>query len=267
MAALIACTSHTNNGRHSDHWFPAPLLKLFSDTLSGLVIIEPTCLYCTICSYQAPLSVRPSVQLDNKDSSAYLGKGSQWRFQPDCLPFSLSLFKGFRHFGMTDGVKLDVHLHEFPKLYAISAIHEGSALYRVLTQPVGRFPGKSIISLCPFSDPDIAQMGLLTLDNSHQMSSAGLWTLNEYSQTSICHIFFSYFLNVLKLADILSQSCPKSALLHRLIFLESVHSKKQMLIYVYFTHRFNAQTNYVLHAMCKIPLVQQVANSHWCNIF
>ncbi len=32
-AALIACTSHTNNGMHSNHWFPAPLLKLFSDTL------------------------------------------------------------------------------------------------------------------------------------------------------------------------------------------------------------------------------------------
>ncbi len=32
-AGLIACPSHTNNGMHSDHWFPAPLLKLFSDTL------------------------------------------------------------------------------------------------------------------------------------------------------------------------------------------------------------------------------------------
>ncbi len=32
-AALIACKSHTDNGMHSDHWFPAPLLKLFSSTL------------------------------------------------------------------------------------------------------------------------------------------------------------------------------------------------------------------------------------------
>ena len=29
---------------------------------------------------------------------------------------------------------------------------------------------------------------------------------------------------------------------------------------MYFTHRFNAQTNYLFHAMCKMPLVQQVAN-------
>ncbi len=36
MAALIACTSYTKNGMHSDHWFPAPLLKLFSSTLNKL---------------------------------------------------------------------------------------------------------------------------------------------------------------------------------------------------------------------------------------
>ncbi len=34
-ADLKACTSHTNNGMHSDHWFPAPLLKLFNDTLNN----------------------------------------------------------------------------------------------------------------------------------------------------------------------------------------------------------------------------------------
>ncbi len=34
-----------------------------------------------------------------------------------------------------------------PQPAGIPAIHEGSALYRVLTQRVGRFPGKSIISL------------------------------------------------------------------------------------------------------------------------
>ena len=32
-AAPIACTSHADNGMHYDDWFPAPLLKLFSDTL------------------------------------------------------------------------------------------------------------------------------------------------------------------------------------------------------------------------------------------
>ncbi len=39
MATLIVCTSHTNNGWHSDHWFPAPLLKLFSDTLRQLLMM------------------------------------------------------------------------------------------------------------------------------------------------------------------------------------------------------------------------------------
>ncbi len=43
--------------------------------------------------------------------------------------------------------------------------------------------------------------------------------------------------------------------------------KNKCCINVYFTHRFNAQTNYLLHAMCKITLTQQVANSHWYNIF
>ena len=43
--------------------------------------------------------------------------------------------------------------------------------------------------------------------------------------------------------------------------------KNKCWIYVYFTHRFNAQTNYLLHAMCKMPLVQQVANSHCGNVF
>ncbi len=58
--------------------------------------------------------------------------------------------------------------------------------------------------------------------------------------------------------------------------------KNKCWIYVYFTHRFNAQTNYRFHAMCKMPLVQQVANIHgnscqliqqldidistWCNL-
>ncbi len=48
--------------------------------------------------------------------------------------------------------------------------------------------------------------------------------------------------------------------------------KNKCWIYVYFTHRFNTQTNYLLHAMCKITLVQQVANYvcqldkvHRCN--
>ncbi len=42
--------------------------------------------------------------------------------------------------------------------------------------------------------------------------------------------------------------------------------KNKCWIHVYFTHRFNAQTNYLLHVMCKMPLVQQLANSHWCNV-
>ncbi len=37
---LIACTSHTNNGMYTDHWFPAPLLKLFSDTLRDQQILH-----------------------------------------------------------------------------------------------------------------------------------------------------------------------------------------------------------------------------------
>ncbi len=41
--------------------------------------------------------------------------------------------------------------------------------------------------------------------------------------------------------------------------------KNKCWIYVYFTHSFNAQTNYLLHAVCKMPLVQQVANSRWCK--
>ena len=43
-------------------------------------------------------------------------------------------------------------------------------------------------------------------------------------------------------------------------------NKTECWIYVYFTHRFNTQTKYLLHSMCKMPLVQQVANSHWCNV-
>ncbi len=47
--------------------------------------------------------------------------------------------------------------------------------------------------------------------------------------------------------------------------------KNKCWIYVYFTHRFNAQTSYLLHAMCKMPLVQLIQQldidiSTWCNV-
>ncbi len=53
--------------------------------------------------------------------------------------------------------------------------------------------------------------------------------------------------------------------------------KNKCWIYVYFTHWFNAQTNYLLHAMCKITLdihrnscqvIQQldIDISTWCNV-
>ena len=58
----------------------------------------------------------------------------------------------------------------------------------------------------------------------------------------------------------------KGALMRNEMAQHMYTQKNKSWIYVYFAHRFNAQTNYLLHAMCKMPLVQQVANSRWCNV-